>query len=526
MCRGLSVAACLVAASGAVFGASDAELAKLVAEDLSHPVRPGGVNGQAFWNGNALWFVYPPAFDFPAVEGAEKYRFRVVGSDGKSREFTDENPKASLAKVWGELPDGAVQLWWEAIFREGAVLRQATRAFWKMAPYRPGGYPKPPYGYGEAARRGFGYVLNLGFVRTFVETGKPDPGYGRNCYPAKTDTALINGMIRCAKVVPERREEALRLARAAADHLISISQPADAPLAHFPPTYWGKGYSAGAYAGMNMLLYPSAAALAYLSLYDVTKEKKYLDAALGIAATYLRLQGADGSWCLKLYEKDGEPVNPNRLQSLDVIDLMELVFRRTGDAAYRAAADRAFAFIENGPLRDWNWEGQFEDVRPAGKYMNLTKHRACDTAILLVRRWPKDSRRIAQARELLRFAEDQFVLWEIPELAAWKRFHGKDAWADAFRLPAVVEQYHYRELIDASAAKMIRAYLALYRATGNPLDLAKARTLGDSCVRMQRDNGRIPTLWNHADAEDVQEDWLNCMIATLRALQELSEERE
>ena len=70
--------------------------------------------------------------------------------------------------------------------------------------------------------------------------------------------------------------------------------------------------------------------------------------------------------------------------------------------------------------------------------------------------WRKDTGRIAQARELLRFAEDQFVLWEIPELAAWRRFHGKDAWADAFRLPAVVEQYHYRELIDASAAKMIR----------------------------------------------------------------------
>ena len=70
---------------------------------------------------------------------------------------------------------------------------------------------------------------------------------------------------------------------------------------------------------------------------------------------------------------------------------------------------------------------------------------------------------------------------------------------------------------------MIRTYLALYRATGNPLDLAKARTLGDSCVRMQKGNGRIPTVWNTLESEDVQQDWVNCTLATLRALQQLDE---
>ena len=517
----LAVAGAAVATGCAAFGASDAELARMVAEDLARPVRPGGVGGQEFWNANAQGFVYPPAFDFPAVEGAEKYLFRVIDSDGKAHEFEDANPKASLATVWGELPDGMNVLWWEAT--GWGPLRQASRVFWKMAPYRPGSYPKPPYGYGEAARRGYGYVLDLRFMRTLAETGRPDPDYKLNCYPAKMGAALINGMIRCAKALPERRGEALRLARAAADHLISIAQPAGAPLAHFPPTYEGTYATAKEYAGMHMLLYPASAALAHLSLYDVTKERKYLDAALGIAATYLRLQGEDGTWYLKLYEKDGRPVNPNRLQPLGVAELLEEVFRRTGDAAYRAAADRAFAFVEKGPLHDWNWEGQFEDILPCGKYVNLSKHVACDAALYLLKRWPKDAGRIAQAREILRFSEDQFVIWEVPDTAAWRRYFGKDLWKYNYRLPGVIEQYHYRELVDASAAKMIRTYLALYRATGNPLDLAKARTLGDSCVRMQRENGRIPTLWNTLDAEDIQQDWVNCTLATLRALQELNE---
>ena len=89
-----------------------------------------------------------------------------------------------------------------------------------------------------------------------------------------------------------------------------------------------------------------------------------------------------------------------------------------------------------------------------------------------------------------------------------------------------MEQYYYREAIDASAAKLIRTYLALYHATGNPLDLAKARTLGDSCVRMQEKNGRIPTIWSYEGCASPGSDWINCMLATFAALDELSKVEE
>ena len=70
--------------------------------------------------------------------------------------------------------------------------------------------------------------------------------------------------------------------------------------------------------------------------------------------------------------------------------------------------------MEKGPLTDWNWECQFEDVQPHPPYKALTKHQACSTAMFLLKRFPGDARRLAQARELLRFAEDQFVYWEKP----------------------------------------------------------------------------------------------------------------
>ena len=90
------------------------------------------------------------------------------------------------------------------------------------------------------------------------------------------------------------------------------------------------------------------------------------------------------------------------------------VYALTGEVKYRVAADRAFAYVEKGPLATWNWEGQFEDVIPTALFQNLTKHNACDTAFYLTRRYPWDAKRIAQARELLRFSEDQFVCWERP----------------------------------------------------------------------------------------------------------------
>ena len=67
----------VVAAASALsaLAVTNEELAKLVAEDVAKPVRPVGVNGQTeYWNVNATWFMYPPAFAFPEKQGADGYR--------------------------------------------------------------------------------------------------------------------------------------------------------------------------------------------------------------------------------------------------------------------------------------------------------------------------------------------------------------------------------------------------------------------------------------------------------------------
>ena len=82
-----------------------------------------------------------------------------------------------------------------------------------------------------------------------------------------------------------------------------------------------------------------------------------------------------------------------------------------------------------------------------------------------------------------------------------------------------MEQYYWYVPIDGSASKLIRTYLALYRAEGNPLDLAKAKALGDSMTRVQNPEGDIPTHWKG----ESHCSWWNCLLCDVEALQELEQ---
>ena len=501
----------------------------------------GAMSGAAeepFWNVNAEWFMFAPAFDFPDVTGARAYRFRVLDDRQVEHVFTNASAKASLAPVWKELPTGFFTCLCEGLDAQGfSVGLGASRRGWKLASFEKGAYPPAARPYDQAATKVYDYLFGLDHVRYFREHGDPDPKYRLNCYPTKMHAALIRAMVGYAKLDPSHRDEALGLARKLADYLIKISEPAGAPLEFFPPTYETrpefKQFTAETYEGQTMLLYPAAAGRSYLRLAAATGDTLYRKAAERIGDTYLKLQGADGTWPLKLYLKDGRPVSANRLSPTGVAEFLEDLFAATGKAAYREAADRAMAFVERGPMRDYNWEGQFEDVRPTAKYVNLTKHPAAEACIYLTRRYPDDTNRLAQCRGVMRFCEDQFVLWERPCRADGTGIRtGKPGFAPCNRLcqyqkwylfPSVTEQYFWNIPIDASSAKMIRAFIAMWKVGHDPKDLDKARALGDALTRAQLDSGRIPTHFDETNLKDPQQDWINCMIAAAEALDELAE---
>ena len=103
-----------------------------------------------------------------------------------------------------------------------------------------------------------------------------------------------------------------------------------------------------------MLGYPAHAANAYFNLAEATGEAKYRDAAIAIARIYVKRQDEDGTWPLKVREKDGLPVRANRLvPNRYLLGMFDRAFTVTGDAAFAAARDRAFSYVLEGSAKTW-----------------------------------------------------------------------------------------------------------------------------------------------------------------------------
>ena len=547
-------------------------------EHAKTPIRAGVPGVRPFWNAHAKAFIHPPAFEFQEVKGASEYRFTLMAhndvkdpkdlkylkntkdlkdlKDTKDLAVTWAAPKPWLlipADIWDSLPPG-----YYTVKVEGS----GERTFYRAAVFH-GPYSKGACGYREAAQKVYAAVYRMPQVQGWKASDDPPKGYDLYCYPAKIMGSMIRALVRHARggsqftateagaincappeVTADARErvppdaaDALAIASKMADWLIAHSQPADAPLAHFPPTYWGDRRDVAVKnAGQNMLLYPAHAALAYLDLADVlcragngADSQKYRAAALAIARTYVKLQGADGTWPLKVREKDGSPVRANRLvpgryilglfdramggsRSCAPADARERVHpevipdaqERVPPGLFAQTRDRAFAYVLNGPVKTWNWDGQFEDMDPMPPYKNLQKGCAVETALRFFAQG-----RIAEGCELVDWCEDQFVVWSNP-------IHNMD-WKN-WKTPTALEQYDYYTPIDASMGDMIGAFAAAYKGTGNSLYLEKAKALADNITRNQRADGTIPTYFDSRKGSD----WVNCMVYVADRLETLA----
>ena len=505
-----------------------ADLAQAALADSLIPVRPGGVNGQAFWNTYALSFIYAPVFEFQKVPGAENYLFTAKDRFDVKHCFMAEDPQAALTPIWSALPPGPVFLTVEALDASGKKIAvAATRTFYRNAPFN-ASYPPRIRSYAQAAEMAYKYFFKFKYIQDMAQ-GKPDYTYSLFCYPSKMHAAIINGMVNHAEMIPADREQALKIARGSAAHLMKNAVPPGKKLEYLPLTYENNPGKAGAGAHTIMMLYPQNVGSAMLKLYKATGDKQYLDYAVRIGEQYLRLQLPNGSWHLALSIKDGSNVGGNCAVPTSIMSYLERLTRTTGDQRFSQAAQKCVPYIKN-MLKTFNWEGQFEDVELMQKpYQNLTKHNGTDIVMFLAKRDPEDPDVRKYARELQRFSEDQFVVWEQPGWMYLYHIPGfrpleatkSKKWGNYnWFTPTVLEQYRCFVPVDASFAKMIRYYLFMYDLEKNPLDLAKARALGDSLTRIQTPDGRIPTWCDPNRA--VETDWINCGFAAAAALKTLA----
>lgn len=504
----------------------DPALHRRALEESAVPVREGA----PVWNRNAVQFQFAPSFDFKPVAGAQHYRFLLRWADGGSTSFTAPDPGASLAPVWTSLPVGPVELTIRAIDASGGDLGEAgRRSFHRASPF-PESYPRAEAGWAESADLALEALVHSPDLRCWFTTGTPDEAFPLYRYPSKIIGAAAAALAVHASrdPAPEGAAEALGAARRAGDYLISLAYGKEDAWAFHPPTYhptlfaeWMKGHMS---PGNHMTNCGAESGGYLLDLHAATNDRKYLDAAIRIAETYSDRQLEEGSWLLFVDPGTGAAVTENVLIPTLVIEFLDRLAAATGSGEFDAVKERAVAWMMRNPVATWNWQGQFEDVKPLPPYENLTKHEAGDFAIHLLETAPQhpDKRRLAL--DLIRYAEDQFVMWASPP-ATSPGGQNDDGTAAArtsrWILPCVLEQYRCWAPVSASSAKLIRMYLAAHRTTGGALPLEKAKALAATLTRAQSDR-RAPGRYQTWIMKHPATRWLNCELMTVRAMKELA----
>ena len=491
---------------------------------------PGGVNGRPFWNVNASQFTFAPSFQFPSVPYSGKYRFTATDRNGAEHVFEADQPTASLAPIWGEIPTGFVTLKVESLGNLTGKVQYliGARTFFKSEPF-PGrdAYPPRPRSYREAARMAYRFVFEDDMVHHWLTHGTPKPDYAHNVYPSKTISSVIHAMITYASIDPEKAEDALTLARRAADFLLSISFPVGHPLEGLPPTYSFEGLdeeavnkvarAAKGLVGTVMMLYPVSAGLAYLDLAQATKDEKYFAAALKIADFYKKNRHPSGSWYLVYDCATGAPTKDNLCMDFQFVDFFHLLHERTGDVTWKQMEEDYLNFIKETCLKDYTWDAQFEDSPIIGNYGNLAHFTASRYIRYIAENQADDPQAMEAARDLMRFVEDQFVVWG--EFAYWSEEKIRER-----HTPAGLEQYFCYRPIDANTALITQAFRSMYQATGERLYLEKALTLADVIARRQHEDGGIPTFFEGENcAHGRRNYWINCQVISAGTLKDFAD---
>ena len=506
------------------------DLKKLALEEYNNPdyaIRRGGVNGNAFWNIQAQAFMFCPSFDFAPFPGCTNYLFEAQDESGKTYSFNANNSYALLTPIWNDLQPGQIQLCVYALNREGNKIAMiGARSFHKSAPFT-GEYPPEAVDYRTCAKKAYDYLLTIPYVSDWAE-GKYNTDYDLGMFLIKMNAAIINAMLNYAKLSPENAEKAMAIAKNAADFMIKVSAPKGSPLEGLPPTYyWSPDIensmkhhgTVSQRLNTTMLIYPCNAGTAYLNLYKATNDKKYFDAAMKIAEYYKANVCENGTWHQMLSVETGESLASNYSIPTSITAFLYKVYKLTNDETYKTLSENGMKYLWNNTVKDFHWEGQFEDSGLSQHYSNMTHFSASSIIKDILDNHSDNPEYVECAKELMRYIEDQFVVWDKPQ-----KYH-RHGNADYWSYPAGLEQYNWYVPIDTSTLGIASSFINMHKLTKEPLYLEKAKALANTVTRMQNEeNGLIPTHWKTKDCKETGGDlWINCLIASANRLFEFAE---
>lgn len=183
----------------------------------------------------------------------------------------------------------------------------------------------------------------------------------RSAFPAFHHAYLIEAFLNYYNY--SGNANAFKRAKDLADWTIAHSTPADYKWPFLPWSTFTEG-KPGGYEDKDCLQPDKVGymGLSYTRLYEVTGDRKYLDAAVHAAATLVERQDYDGSWPFRVNPRTGEVMQQYTAAIFFNVAFLEKMYSLTHKLDFKNSQLIAWMWMLRNPVRTNNWSGLYEDI--------------------------------------------------------------------------------------------------------------------------------------------------------------------
>lgn len=234
---------------------------------------------------------------------------------------------------------------------------------------------------------------------------------------------------------------------------------------------------------------------AYLRLYLVTEEAKYLAAVRRIADTLVKLRQPDGSWPFRVDPRTGRVNDAYTHSQLWYIRFFERLARVTGEKNWLKYHDEALRWMLENPVKTNRWQGLYGDNPPLGETGGKRSYDQwvpLEFAQYLLDHRAENPQYLDIARKIVDWVTKTHVV--MPGLHAG--------------VPGLVEQTGYEIVIAHHELRLAQTHALLWGATGDPKHKQTAQDVANSVTWLLMSDGKLRMgFWYHASAS-----YMRCLV--------------